>query len=77
MSNFNEGHLIVETQEIHEENITIRFDVPKTLWAPWIGTLISHYLEFGVISIIGVNPNETQTGDIVVELMHNKCCTKA
>jgi hypothetical protein len=42
MSNFNEEQLVVETQDIHEEKITVRFYVPKTLGAPWIGALILH-----------------------------------
>jgi len=34
-------------------------------------------LGFGVVTIIGMNPDEAQAGDIVVELMHNGFCTKA
>jgi hypothetical protein len=34
-------------------------------------------LGFGVVAIIGVNPNETQVGNIVVELIHNGICTRA
>jgi hypothetical protein len=33
--------------------------------------LILHQLEFGVVGIIGMNLDETQVGNIVVELMHN------
>lgn len=29
-------------------------------------------LGFGIVTIIGISPDETQIGDIVVELMHNK-----
>jgi hypothetical protein len=48
-----------------------RFDFPKRLGAPWIIFLILHQLGFGVVTIIDINPNATQIGDIVVELMHN------
>jgi len=34
-------------------------------------------LGFGVVIIVGVNLDETQVGDIVVELVHNGFCTKA
>jgi hypothetical protein len=36
--------------------------------------LILHQLGFGVVTIIDISPNETQIGDIVVELMHNNFC---
>jgi hypothetical protein len=34
-------------------------------------------LGFGVVAIIGMNPDEAQVGDIVVELMHNGFYMKA
>jgi hypothetical protein len=39
--------------------------------------LILRQLGFGVVTIIGMNPNEAQVGDIVMELMHNGLCIKA
>ncbi len=77
MTDSNEEQLIVETQEIHEEHIIIRFDVPKTQGAPQIVALILHQYRFDVVTIIGMSPNEAQAGDIVVDLMHNGFCTKA
>jgi len=38
MLDFSEEQLDVETQKNHE--ITVRFYVPMTLQAPWIGALI-------------------------------------
>jgi hypothetical protein len=35
------------------------------------------HLGFGVVTIIGVNPDEAQARDIVVELMHNEFCMRA
>ncbi len=32
---------------------------------------------FGIVTIVGINFNEAQIGDIVVDLMHNGLCTKA
>jgi hypothetical protein len=34
-------------------------------------------LGFGVVAIIGVSPDEAQSRDIIVELMHNGFCMKA
>jgi hypothetical protein len=59
MFNSSEEQLVVEAQEIHEEHITIRFDVPRNEVASWIGVLILRQLIFNVVTIIGVSPNET------------------
>lgn len=40
MLDSSEEQLVVEIQEVHEKQITIRFYVPRTLGAPWIGALI-------------------------------------
>jgi hypothetical protein len=34
-------------------------------------------LGFGVVAIIGMNPDETQVRDIAMELMHNRFCMRA
>jgi hypothetical protein len=34
MSNFNEEQLVAKIHEIHEEQITVRFDIPKPQGAP-------------------------------------------
>jgi hypothetical protein len=39
-----------------------------------MGTLILCRLGFDVVTIISISPNETQFGDIIVELMHNNFC---
>jgi hypothetical protein len=77
MSNSNKEQLGVETQEIHEKQIIVMFGIPRTQGASRTGTSILHQLGFSVITIIGVSPDEAQAGDIVVELMHNRFCTKA
>jgi hypothetical protein len=77
MFDSNEEQLVVETQEIHEKQITVKFDVPKIQGAPWIRALIMRQLGFDVVTIIGVSHDEAQTRDIVVELMHNMFCIGA
>jgi hypothetical protein len=76
MSKSNEKELVVETQEVHEGHIVIRFNFPKTLKAPPVGALILCQARFGIVTIIDMNFDETQIGDIVVELMHNGICTR-
>jgi hypothetical protein len=71
MLNSNDEKLVPKTQEIHEEQIVASFDFPKRLGSPQIGALILLQLGFGVVIIININRNETQTNDIVVELIHN------
>jgi len=76
MSDLNERQLVAKIQEIHEEQITIRFDIPKMQWPPQTGVLILRQLGFNVITIIGMNLDEAQAGDIIVEPMHNGFYTK-
>jgi hypothetical protein len=33
-------------------------------------------LGFGIVIIVGVNPNEVQIRDVVVEITHNGFCTR-
>jgi hypothetical protein len=34
-------------------------------------------LGFGIMIVVGVNPNEARIGDVVVEIAHNGFCTCA
>jgi len=34
-------------------------------------------LGFGVVTFVGINPNEAQVGDVAVEIVHNGFCTQA
>jgi hypothetical protein len=45
-------------QEIHEQQIVIRFDYPRGQDGPQIGTVILHFLGFGAIIIIGIDLDE-------------------
>jgi len=77
MSDSSEKQLVTKIQEIQEEHITITFDFPKTQGTPRTGVLILRKLRFGLIAIIGMSHDEAQAGDIVVELIHNRFCTRA
>jgi hypothetical protein len=57
-SSANEVGIDEVTQEIHEQQIVIRFDYPRGQDGPHIGTIILHFLGFGAIIVIGINPDE-------------------
>jgi hypothetical protein len=65
------------TQEIHEQQLVVRFDYPRRQDGPQIGPLILRLLGFGMVMLIGINPNEAQIGDVVVEIIHNGFYTHA
>ncbi len=39
--------------------------------------MILHFLGFGVVRLVGINPNEARVGDIVVEVAHSGFYTRA
>jgi hypothetical protein len=64
------------TREIHEQQLVVRFDYPRR-HEPQVGALILRMLGFGIVVIVGINPNEAQIGDVAVEIAHNDFCTRA
>jgi hypothetical protein len=42
---------------------------------PQIRAIILRLLGFGVVSFVGIDPNEAQVGDVAVEIVHNGFCT--
>jgi len=36
-----------------------------------------HFLGFGVVRLVGIDPNEARVGDIAVEVAHNGFYTRA
>jgi hypothetical protein len=70
MFDINDEQFVIKSQEIQEEQITVRFYFPKIQVAPRIGALILCQLGFGVVAIVGVSLDKAQVGDIVVALVH-------
>jgi hypothetical protein len=64
------------TQEIREQQIVIIFDCPKRQDGPQIGVVILRLLGFGVVTFVGIDPDEAQIGDVVVEIAHNGFYTR-
>jgi hypothetical protein len=76
-SSENEIELNDVTQEIHEQQLVVRFDYLRRRNEPQVGALILRMLGFNIVVIVGINPNEGQIGDVVVEIAHNGFCTHA
>jgi hypothetical protein len=58
-------------QEIHEQQIVIKFDYPRRHNGPGIGVVVLHLLGCGIMTFVGVDPDEARVGDVVVEIIHN------
>jgi hypothetical protein len=58
-------------QEIREQRIVIRFDYPRGQDRPHIGAIIIRFLGFGVVTVIGIDPDEARIGDVAIEVAHN------
>ncbi len=59
------------TQDIREQRIIANFDFYTIQGGPPRGSVILHFLGFGVITIIGIDPEEACIGDIAVEITHS------
>jgi len=59
------------TQHIHEQRIVLWFDYPRGQDGPQRGAIILRFLGFGVVTLVGVDPDEARVGDIAVEVAHS------
>ncbi len=64
------------TQEIRGQQLVIKFDYPRKQDGPQIGVVILRSLGFGIVTFVGIDPDEAQVGDVVVEITHNGFCTR-
>jgi hypothetical protein len=65
------------TQEIHEQELVTRFDFLTFQNEPQRGAVVLHFLGFGVVRLVGIDPNEARVGDIAVEVVHSGFHTRA
>jgi hypothetical protein len=80
MSSFGADDIEVEelTQEIREQRIISRFDFYTTRRVlPPRGAVVLRFLGFGVITIVGIDPNEARVGDIAIKIVHSGFYTRA
>jgi hypothetical protein len=59
------------TQEVHEQQIINRFDYLTTRGGPQSGAMVLRFLGFGVVTLVGIDPEEARVGDIAVEVAHS------
>jgi hypothetical protein len=64
-------------QEIREQRIIRRFDFGIVPYGPQRGAVILRALGFGVIRLVGIEPDQARVGDIAVELTHSGYFTRA
>jgi hypothetical protein len=76
-SNGEEIHVETITQENHELNLVRRFDYTTIQNGPLRGSVVLRFLGFGVVSPVGIDPNEARVGDIAVEVAHSGFYTHA
>jgi hypothetical protein len=73
MSTPNADEVGVEelTQEICEQQLVNRFDYLTTQCGPQRGSVVLRLLGFGVVTLVGIDPDEARVRDITVEVAHN------
>jgi hypothetical protein len=59
-----------ETQALREQQIVRRFDFGGLQDGPQRGATILRFVGFGVVRIVGIEPDRAQVGDIAVEVTH-------
>jgi hypothetical protein len=79
MSSSSADEVAIEelTQEIREQQIVNRFDFLTGQNGPQRGAVVMHFMGFGVVTLVGIDPNEARVGDIAVEIAHNGFYTRA
>ncbi len=65
------------TQENRELNLVRRFDFWTIPSGPQRGSVILGFLGFGVVRIVGINPDQARVGDIAMEVVHSGFYTSA
>ncbi len=65
------------TQEIREQQLVGRFDFITVQNEPQRGAVILRFLGFGVVRLVGIDPDEARVGDIAVEVAHSGFYTRA
>jgi hypothetical protein len=63
--------------EIREQQLVGIFDFITVQNGPQRGAVILHFLGFGVVRLVGIDPNEARVRDIAVEVAHSGFYTRA
>jgi hypothetical protein len=65
------------TQEMREQRIVIRFDYLRGQAGPQRGAVVLRFLGFGVVTLVGIDPDEARIGDVAIEVAHSGFYTHA
>ncbi len=65
------------TQDILAQRIVNRFDYYTTQGGPQRGAVVLRFLGFGVVTLVGIDPEVTRVGDIAIEIAHSGFHTRA
>jgi len=78
MSSSSDEDIPVElSQEIKEQRMIRRFDFDTVPDGPRRGAVILRALGFGVVRLVGIEPDQARLGDIAVEVTHSGYFTRA
>jgi hypothetical protein len=76
-SSGDEVPVVTVTQENRELNLIGKFDFFSVQNGPQRGVAIIRFLGFGVVSLVGIDPDAARIGDIAVEVAHSGFYTRA
>jgi hypothetical protein len=79
MSSSSANEIPVEelTQDMREQRIIANFDYHTIRGDPPRGSAVLRVVGFGVITIVGIDPEQARIGDIAVEIAHSGFHTRA
>jgi hypothetical protein len=63
------------TRDNRELTLVRRFDFWNIQNGPQRGAAILRFLGFGVVSLVGISPDQARIGDIAVEISHSRFYT--
>jgi hypothetical protein len=76
-SSGEEVPVVTVTQENRELNLVGKFDFFSVQNGPQRGAAIIRFLGFGVVSLVGIDPDAARIGDIAIEVAHSGFYTRA
>jgi hypothetical protein len=79
MSSSSAEEMLVEvlTRVTREERILLCFDFYTNQGGPTRGAVVLRFQGFGVVTIVGIDPEATRVGDITIEVAHSGFHTRA
>ncbi|CAK9194113.1 unnamed protein product [Sphagnum troendelagicum] len=76
-SSVDEISVEVLTHVTREQRIILSFDFYTNQGGPPRGAVVLRFQGFGVVTIVGIDPEAARIGDIVIEIAHSGFHTRA